>query len=179
MYKRQGFYTPSQLVQDARRHGLRVLPADAVHSGWDSTLEGPDEPLPGVQEAQPAVRLGLHLVAGFGEAAAQRLAQARAARPFADVQDLALRARLDRQDLQALAAADALRSLAGHRRQQMWEAAAQRRAPELLQDAPVHEAPLALPEAPEGEEIVFDYAATGLTLRRHPCLLYTSPSPRD
>jgi len=166
-----GFYTPSQLVQDARRHGLRVLPADAVHSGWDSTLEGPDEPLPGVQEAQPAVRLGLHLVAGFGEAAAQRLAQARAARPFADVQDLALRARLDRQDLQALAAADALRSLAGHRRQQMWEAAAQRRAPELLQDAPVHEAPLALPEAPEGEEIVFDYAATGLTLRRHPMAL--------
>ena len=43
--------------------------------------------------------------------------------------------------------------------------------PALLKDAPVHEAPLALPAAPEGEEIVFDYAATGLTLRRHPLAL--------
>ncbi|BFO55838.1 error-prone DNA polymerase [Acidovorax sacchari] len=166
-----GFYTPSQLVQDARRHGLRVLPADAAHSDWDSTLEGPAAPLPGLQQAQPAVRLGLRLVAGYGPEAAARLMHARAASPFADVQDLALRARQDRQDLQALAAADALRSLAGHRRQQMWDAAAQRRAPALLQEAPVHEAPLALPEAPEGEEIVFDYAATGLTLRRHPMAL--------
>ncbi len=166
-----GFYTPSQLVQDARRHGLRVLPADAAHSDWDSTVEGLAEPLPGQQLGQPAVRLGLRLVAGYGPEAAARLMHARAASPFADVQDLALRARQDRQDLQALAGADALRSLAGHRRQQMWDAAAQRRAPALLQEAPVHEAPLVLPEAPEGEEIVFDYAATGLTLRRHPMAL--------
>jgi error-prone DNA polymerase len=71
----------------------------------------------------------------------------------------------------ALAAADALRSLSGHRRQQVWEAAAQRRAPELLEGAPIHEQALALPEAPEGEEIVFDYASLGLTLRRHPLAL--------
>ncbi|MDA8456116.1 error-prone DNA polymerase [Acidovorax sp. GBBC 3334] len=166
-----GFYTPSQLVQDARRHGLRVRPVDVVHSDRDSTLEGPAEPLPAGGPPQPAVRLGLRLVAGFGAQAAGRLVRARAQQPFADAQDLALRARLDRQDLQALAAADALRSLSGHRRQQMWDAAAQRRAPALLRDAPVHEAPLALPEAPEGEEIVFDYAATGLTLRRHPMAL--------
>ncbi|WCM91310.1 error-prone DNA polymerase [Acidovorax sp. NCPPB 2350] len=166
-----GFYTPSQLVQDARRHGVHVLPADAAHSDWDCTLEGPAAPLPGVAAPQPAVRLGLRLVAGFGAQAAGRIARARAEGPFADAQDLALRARLGRQDLQALAAADALRSLSGHRRQQMWDAAAQQRAPALLRDAPVHEAPLALPEAPEGEEIVFDYAATGLTLRRHPMAL--------
>ncbi len=103
-----GFYTPSQLVHDARRHGLRVLPADAAHSDWDSTLEGPAVPLPGLQQAQPAVRLGLRLVAGYGPEAAARLMRARAASPFAGVQDLALRARQDRQDLQALAAADAL-----------------------------------------------------------------------
>ncbi|GKS91329.1 error-prone DNA polymerase [Acidovorax sp. SUPP2539] len=166
-----GFYTPSQLVQDAVRHGVRVLPIDAVHSDWESTLEGEPQPVRGVADPQPAVRLGLRLVAGLAQSTAERLVAARAVQAFAGTEDLALRARLDRPALQALAAADALRSLSGHRRQQAWDAAAQWRAPALLQDAAVNEAPLALPEAPEGEEILFDYAATGLTLRRHPLAL--------
>ena len=178
-----GFYSASQLVQDARRHGVRVLPIDVNHSDWDCTLEGPPAPLhpprpiPGVRTAalpQPAVRLGLRLVSGLHANAAKRLLQARAQAPqhrFASTEDLALRAGLERHDLQALAAADALAALSGHRRQQMWDAAAQHRAPALLRHAPVNEAPLELPQAPEGEEIVFDYAATGLTLRRHPLAL--------
>ena len=166
-----GFYTPAQLVQDARRHGVRVLPIDVATSDVDCTLEEPLAPVAGVSLAQPAVRLGLRLVAGLGAAAAERLVQARGSGPFVNSEDLALRARLDRQDLQALAAADALRALAGHRRQQMWDAAAQLRAPPLLQDAPVHEAAPQLPAAPEGEDILWDYAATGLTLRRHPLAL--------
>lgn len=189
-----GFYTPSQLVQDARRHGVRVLPVDATVSGWDCTLEGAPRPVRGVDRAQPAVRLGLRLVAGLGRPAVLRLLRARGVaglqassgvaaldalavwsdpgtRPFASTEDLALRARLDLADLQALAGADALRALSGHRRQQAWDAAAQLRAPLLLRDAPVGEPALALPEAPEGEEILFDYASTGLTLRRHPLAL--------
>ena len=62
-------------------------------------------------------------------------------------------------------------SLSGHRRQQVWGAAALRQAPALLRDAPVDEEILELPEAPEGEEIMWDYASTGLTLRRHPLAL--------
>lgn len=54
---------------------------------------------------------------------------------------------------------------------QVWEAAALRATPLLLRDAPVDENILELPPAPEGEEIMFDYAATGLTLRRHPLAL--------
>jgi error-prone DNA polymerase len=84
---------------------------------------------------------------------------------------MALRAQLDVQDLNALAAADALQSLAGHRRQQVWEAAAQQKAPALLRTAPIHEQPLLLPPAHEGEEIFFDYTALGFTLRRHPVAL--------
>ncbi len=168
-----GFYSPSQLVQDARRHGVQVLPIDASHSDWDSTLQAPFAPVRGVAQPQPAVRLGLRLVAGLEAAAAARLVAARSAAQggFASVEDMAIAARLDRPQLQALAAADALRSLSGHRRQQAWDAAAQLRAPPLLRDAPVQEATLDLPEAPEGEEILFDYAATGLTLRRHPLAL--------
>lgn len=40
-----------------------------------------------------------------------------------------------------------------------------------MKDAPVDEAPLALPEAPEGEAVVWDYDSLGLTLRRHPLAL--------
>jgi error-prone DNA polymerase len=159
-----GFYAPSQLIQDARRHDVQVLPADVGCSDWDCTLE-----LHG--DARPPVRLGLRVVASLSEAGARRIMQARAERPFADVEDLALRAQLDLKDLQALAAADALQSLAGHRRQQVWEAAAQQKAPGMLRDAPVHEQPLALPAAREGEEIFFDYASMGFTLRRHPVAL--------
>ena len=166
-----GFYAPSQLVQDARRHGVRVLPIAVTASDWDCTLEEPLAPVHGVQLPQPAVRLGLRLVAGLRQDAARRLVHARHDGPFASTEDLALRARLDRQDLQALAAADALRALSGHRRQQMWDAAAQLHALPLLQQAPVREEALQLPAAPEGEDILFDYAATGLTLRRHPLAL--------
>jgi error-prone DNA polymerase len=91
--------------------------------------------------------------------------------PFTTTEDLALRAALDAGDLKALAAADALTALSGHRRQQVWDASALHRAPELLREAPTFEAALALPEAGEGEAIAHDYAATGLTLRRHPLAL--------
>jgi error-prone DNA polymerase len=84
---------------------------------------------------------------------------------------MALRAQLDVKDLHALASGDALFSLSGHRRQQVWDASALRRTPHLLRDAPVNEARLELEPAREGEEIVFDYASLGLTLRRHPLAL--------
>jgi error-prone DNA polymerase len=97
--------------------------------------------------------------------------EARSWRPFTDVEDLALRAQLDLHDLRSLASGDALQSLAGHRRQQVWEASAQQKAPGLMREAQIHEQALALPAAKEGEEIFFDYAAMGLTLRRHPVAL--------
>ncbi|MEO7392355.1 MAG: OB-fold nucleic acid binding domain-containing protein, partial [Ramlibacter sp.] len=175
-----GFYSASQLVQDGKRHGVQVLPPDVSYSEWDCTLElkseskqlGSDSNLsPQNEMRKPAIRLGLRRVGGLSEAAGKRIPQARGEVPFISTEDLALRAPLDLKDLNCLAAADALLSLSGHRRQQVWEAAAQRRAPALLQGAPVNEEALDLPTAPEGEEIVFDYASMGLTLRRHPLAL--------
>jgi error-prone DNA polymerase len=145
-----GFYAPAQLVQDARRHGVAVLPPDVNASGWDCTLE------------DGALRLGLRMVKGLAEQEGRRLA---AARPFASVHDLSL----DRKDLRCLAAAGALRSLAGHRRFAHWAAAgAGRRAP---LDAPAAEPPPPLAAPREGEDIVADYASIGLTLGRHPLAL--------
>ncbi|MDQ3272909.1 MAG: error-prone DNA polymerase, partial [Pseudomonadota bacterium] len=170
-----GFYAPSQLVQDARRHGVEVRAVDVMHSEWDCTLE-PSENLPppaypAIAANQPAVRLGLCLVAGLSEAAAGRIEEARAQALFTSTEDLVSRAKLGTLEINALAAADALLPLAGHRRQQVWEAAAIKSAPGLLKAVPIHEAPLLLADTPEGENILFDYKATGLTLRRHPLAL--------
>ncbi|SDM47685.1 error-prone DNA polymerase [Polaromonas sp. JS666] len=163
-----GFYTPSQLVQDAIRHGVEVRAVDVMHSHWDCTLE-PQGVLPA--GTQPAVRLGLRLVAGLREDAALRLVAARAQAPFSSTEDLVSRAQLGTLEVNALAAADALLPLSGHRRQQVWEASAIKPAPRLLKSVPTHETPLVLPDTPEGENILFDYQATGLTLRRHPVAL--------
>jgi error-prone DNA polymerase len=151
-----GFYAPAQLVQDAQRHGVDVLPVDVVASDWDCTLEG------------RALRLGLRMVGGLAEAAAQRIT---AGRPFESVDDLAQRAALDRRELSRLAAAGALASLAGHRRQAHWLAAGVERASGMLRAMPTRETPADLVPPGEGEDIVADYASLGLTLRRHPLAL--------
>jgi error-prone DNA polymerase len=158
-----GFYSPSQLVQDARRHGVEVRPVDVMYSDVDCTLED--------LAHEPAVRLGLRMIGGLASASASRIVEARAQQVFDSTEDLALHARLELHEMKLLAAADALMSLSGHRRQQVWEAAGLRAAPGLLREVPVDEEFLELEAAPEGEEIVFDYASTGLTLRRHPLAL--------
>jgi len=153
-----GFYGPSQLVQDAQRHGVTVLPADVSHSDWDCTLE----------TEKSHVRLGLRLICGLRQEVAQRISEERCKTPFQSTQDLAMRCQLDAGDLKTLASADALQSLSGHRRQQVWDASALKPAPELLKGVPTDEDVLLLQPAPEGEEVTFDYASLGLTLRSHP-----------
>ncbi|KIF82125.1 error-prone DNA polymerase [Noviherbaspirillum autotrophicum] len=159
-----GFYSPSQLVQDARRHQVDVRPADVMLSDWDATLE----PAAG---AQPAVRLGLNMVRGLSIDAGLRIEQARVQRPFSDLADLALRAQLTRHDLQMLADANALQALAGNRRQALWQAVVSAADKGLLKQAPVREDALQLPPPSEGESIVADYRSLGLTLGRHPLAL--------
>jgi len=84
------------------------------------------------------VRLGLHRVVGLSQRTAEAIVAARAQSPegaLESVEALVRRARLEQAEVRALAAADALRSLAGHRRQQVWEASAQHRPPALLREA--------------------------------------------
>src|SRR5438876_1262081 len=164
-----GFYSPSQLTQDLRRHGVTILPADATVSEWECMLEefeNPPHP-----EGQPALRLGLCLVKGLSQAGGERLVAARRAQPFADVGDLARRANLNAHDMRALAAARALAGLSGHRRHALWDVAGVERMPALLDAAPIEEAQPLLAAPSEGENIVADYANLGLTLGRHPVAL--------
>ena len=158
-----GFYTPSQLVQDARRHDVTVRPVDVMDSDWDCTIQDED----GAFE----VRLGLRLVSHLAKATGLRIVEARQQAPFDSADDLARRAGVSDSEMKVLAGADALMSLSGHRRQQVWDAAALKAAPALLTEAPIDEDYLELRAAPEGEEVVWDYASTGLTLRSHPLAL--------
>ncbi|GAB3435065.1 error-prone DNA polymerase [Massilia solisilvae] len=163
-----GFYSPSQLVQDARRHGIEVRPVDVTISGWESALEEIADVAGGTQ---PAVRLGLALVRGMSKEAALAIEEARAIRPFDSVADLARRAHLDRADLQVLAASNALKPLAGHRREALWQAVGAVPDKDLLRPAAPREETPVLPAPSEGDEIVGDYRAQGLTLGRHPLAL--------
>jgi error-prone DNA polymerase len=90
---------------------------------------------------------------------------------FADVEDLARRARLNRRDLDALAAAGALVGLSGHRHRARWAVAGVEPPLPLLAEAPIAEALPMLCPPTEAQDIVADYASVGLTLRRHPLAL--------
>lgn len=164
-----GFYRPSQLIQDAQRHQVQILPVDVCLSDWDSSLE------PGVaQSAQPAIRLGLRMVAGLARQAAQRLLTARQTQPFADAADLQRRAQLGRKDLDALAAADALLPLLGNRRLSRWQVAGLEALPPLLQNTTIEEPQPDLFAESAGEQLLADYRALGLSLRAHPLGLLRS-----
>ena len=84
---------------------------------------------------------------------------ARQQAPFDVADDLARRAELEQHEMRLLAGADALMSLPGYRRQQVWDASALRVPPELLRDAPINEDLLELASATEGQEIAAGKAA--------------------
>ncbi len=162
-----GFYQPAQLIRDAREHGVEVRAVDVCRSAWDCTLETAAER----NGEAPALRLGLRLVQGLSASGAERLIAARAQAGFRDVDDLARRAELDQGDLKALAGADALSRLAGHRHRARWQVAGVEAQLPLLAGAGFAETDPALASPSRGQQVLADYAQLGLTLREHPLAL--------
>ncbi|MCO8264738.1 error-prone DNA polymerase [Pseudomonas asiatica] len=163
-----GFYSPDQLLQEARRQGIEVRPVDVCHSDWDCTLE----PEPG---EVLAIRMGLRLVRGLAEADARRLEQARAQRPWRDVEDLCLRAGLDSRARAQLADAGALRALARDRHQARWQVAAvQPQLPLFADIEALPERTVELPVPSVAEDLMADYQTLGTTLGPHPLTLMRS-----
>lgn len=137
-----GFWSPQSLVADARRHGVRVLPADINRSLVQATVEQredhqeaghsdqwePLRPHPAAPSSLDvhddlAVRLGLAPIKGLGERAAQAIVTERRAHgPYRDLADLARRVSLSRSRLESLAVSGALDSLGVERRQALWAA---------------------------------------------------------
>ncbi|WP_313048042.1 helix-hairpin-helix domain-containing protein, partial [Pseudomonas soli] len=160
-----GFYSPDQLLQEARRQGIEVRPVDVFHSEWDCTLEA-------LGESELAIRLGLRQIRGFSEGDARRLEQARAQRPWRDVEDLCLRAGLDGRARARLADAGAMRGLAGDRHQARWQVAAvQAQLPLFAEVESTLEQAVALPAPSIAEDLAADYDTLGTTLGPHPLTL--------
>ena len=173
-----GFYSPSQLIQDARRHGVTVLSIDVNHSDWDHQLLKNRF----AHQSQPALRLGLRLVRGLSRQGAQRVIEARQRNPFRQISHLRQWAALNKRDMEALADADALQSLSGHRHQSQWQIMALEQPKPLLRDEQYQNASyfddgVQLPAPKIAEEVLSDYRATGLTLRAHPLSLLRDRAP--
>jgi len=185
-----GFYSPSQLVAEARRSGIAVRPADVSHSGWDSTLE----PDPANRDGLHALRLGLRLVKGLAAGEGERIAASRGpsgrGTPWSSLADIMRRADVSAKSLEAIANADGFASLGLNRRQALWEvralagqrwqelplfAHATRRHHDLAGEEPA----VTLPQAHAGEEVAADYRSLGLSLKDHPVRLLSRPLAKD
>jgi len=160
-----GFYSPDQILQDARRHHLQIRPVDVRASDWDCSLE----PVIG---AQPAIRMGLRMIKGFREDDARCIEAARSKGAFIDIADLGERARLDARAQEQLADAGALRGLAGDRHRARWEVAGVQKQLGLFAGLPSQEEDaVALPKPTVGEDLLADYNSLGTTLGPHPLAL--------
>jgi error-prone DNA polymerase len=149
-----GFYHPATLVKDGERHGVTFRAVDVTRSAWSCTMEH------GL-----SVRLGLRYVKGLRKAAGERIV---AARPFTSSGDLARRAALQRDELDALAHAGALAAFGLTRRQALWQVAAvERDATSLLARLRGPRTDTPLPEMSAFEETAADYTTTSLTTGPH------------
>jgi error-prone DNA polymerase len=170
-----GFYSVSDLVTDARRHEVNVLPVDVNLSDWDCTLEQEDD---GTNNANKrlALRLGMKVVHGIRQDDVMRILENRGERLYGSVEDLRRRGRASRSFIMKLADADAFSSFQRDRRSALWEALAQERSMceqplfDLISasDDDVPELPVMQP----AEQVEMDYRTAGLSLKGHPLMFW-------
>ncbi|HET9395250.1 MAG TPA: OB-fold nucleic acid binding domain-containing protein, partial [Nitrospiraceae bacterium] len=156
-----GFYQPAQLLEQAKRQHVPILPVDVTVSEHRCTLER-------VAQGTDAIRLGMRLVKGLRKEEAQRIVAAREELAFTSMADVVQRAELSPRATRALAMCGAFRELTAHRNLAFWEALAVERARLPLADAPRAEELPTLPTPTEWEEILRDYYQLGLSTGRHP-----------
>jgi error-prone DNA polymerase len=154
-----GFYSPATLVQDARRHGVKIRPVCIQQSDWRCRVDEDD-----------SLRLGFCLLKGWPRSDCDRITEARRTQPFASLADFQLRTGLPRPRLRSLAAAGALAALTAHRRSAQWSVEVPRDPDDLFAWAEQQQ-PSPLNPMSQGERLAADYGATGLTLGPHPMKL--------
>ncbi|MEM7501397.1 MAG: error-prone DNA polymerase [Pseudomonadota bacterium] len=159
-----GFYSASQLIQDAQRHGVEVRSVDVNRSLWDCSLEK-------TAGGRPALRLGLRQVKGLSEDVGRKIERLRPATRFLDVADLVRRVDVRRSELETLASAGALAALTGHRYLARWTVAGVEEPTPLFDPLEATAAVPLLNRPSEGQDIVADYQSLGLSLGRHPLAL--------
>ena len=152
-----GFYQPAQIIIDARKHGVEVLPVDINYSDWDNKLEDRSG-------KYCCLRLGFRQVKGLREADLEILIKARK-KMYTSIHQLR-ETGLAEAALEKLADADAFRSIDLDRRQALWEVSTKDQPLTLLKDRA--EEKISLPKMTLSEHVIHDYAATSLSLKAHP-----------
>lgn len=165
-----GFYSPSQLVQDARRHGITVFPVDINCSHYENTLEVD-------AKGRRGIRLGFIAVNSLNTQKGQGIDVSRGSIPFSSLKDLALRTNLSEADLERLASADAFSEIAGDRYQARWQASALMPHSELLDASEAAKDDLLMAAPSVEKNVMDDYASIGLTLRTHPMAILRQEYP--
>jgi error-prone DNA polymerase len=180
----RGFYAPSQIVRDAREHGVEVREVDANLSDWDCTLEEAGNgallhhrhaSMAADIRAAHAVRLGFRQILGMSEKDMETLVKSRGA-GYDSIRDLWLRTGLNAGVLERLADADAFRSLGLDRRMALWAVRGLDRVgdqddlPLFSANRPMreHEPDAHLPPMPLGAHVIEDYRRLSLSLKAHP-----------
>ncbi len=160
-----GFYSASTILQDAQKHGIEVRPIAIDKSDWDCTIERSDD-------GRATIRVGVRQVKGMGEASGRRIESARAQHPFTTVEDLAARAVLKHDELEALAEAGALEALVAGRPQAMWKVHAPRApAGSLFSGVDLGDPLPRLPKLGRSDQLMLDYERTGISVTDHPMRL--------
>ena len=170
-----GFYSPSQLTQDARANGVKVFPVNINESAFDCSLIAESDiqsgPLEFHETTPQHMRLGFRVVKGLADETALRIVEERNKGRYLDIRDLVQRTHLDSKAVKALTDADAFRSITGNRLQSRWSAAATRMADLPLAPSAAEVVPASLTPFTLGQEVIADFRSTGLTLRAHPLKL--------
>ena len=162
-----GFYSAATILHDAQRHGVEVRDVDVTRSDWDSTLEPTAAESSAAHRCPRALRVGLRQVKGLSEKCAERIEQARAARPFASLDDAVRRAQLRDDEFERLAEAGAFETLQPGRRQALWRARAPR-IPGLFAGISSPEPEVHLPALQASESLLLDYQHKSLSVGDHP-----------
>ena len=168
-----GFYSPSQLIQDAKRHGISVQPIDVNHSIWDHRLESEGSTQNHAPE-KSQIRLGFRIIKGLSHSVATQIE--RAQKPFKDIHDLATRARLSKANLSLLSSAGALASISSNRHQAHWQSLATTEQKTLLAHNTEEYSNMLKPPS-ESDNVYSDYNTTGLTTGRHPMSILRKQFP--
>jgi error-prone DNA polymerase len=155
-----GFYPPSTLIHDARRHGLKVLPTCMRDGDWECTIEPTDNP------DRPALRIGWRHIRGLGEKSLDALKAARGWDRFSSIDDVVQRAKLQRADALHLARAGAFGAWEPDRRRAAW--VAMRAVGDSLPLAPARITPYNPRPLTRDELIFLDYFSVGISVDGHP-----------
>jgi len=151
-----GFYSPSTLVADARRHGVTIAPVSIAHSSWKWALEG-----------RLGIRAGFMQLRGFAEGDGDRIVSVREHGAFQSVKDFCDRCVLARDKLEMLADAGAFSSLQVDRRQALWQVSGWRRRLPLEGTWRQEPLPGLRPLAPI-EQNLLDHHTAGFSAAQHP-----------